>query len=162
MSAIPSSAQTPSRPLALIMRLVFYCASTNRKTYGVNLDAPHHIHPGVISTKASEAVATFRQPKGPGPNDISSADITSQLGVHPINTNPQQKQEHGGYCTALIRLHHLREKTTGRQDKEISALRRVKWTHSGFGSHLYTPGQSVLTNAHRLQHTEHPGIWRIM
>lgn len=64
---IPSSAQSRSRPLALIMRLVFYCESTNRKTYGVNLDAPHHIHPGVISTKATEAVATFGQPKGPGP-----------------------------------------------------------------------------------------------
>lgn len=65
--AIPSSGQSRSRPLALIMRLVFYCVSTNRKTYGVNLDAPRHIHPGVISTKATEAASTFRQPKGPAP-----------------------------------------------------------------------------------------------
>lgn len=49
------------------MRLVFYCEETNRKTYGVNLDAPRHIHPGVISTKATEAAATFRQPRGPAP-----------------------------------------------------------------------------------------------
>lgn len=78
MAQFPQVAQSRSRPLALIMRLVFYCSSANRKTYGVNLDAPHHIHPGVISTKATEAVATFRQPKGPGPV-ISAQQFTPDI-----------------------------------------------------------------------------------
>lgn len=89
------------------MRLVFYCWSTNRKTYGVNLDAPHHIHPGVISTKAAEAVATFRQPKGPGPM-ISprqfAPDITRQATGASHYHQSAAKHEHGGIThTALMR-----------------------------------------------------------
>ena len=87
------------------MRLVFYCESTNRKTYGVNLDAPHHIHPGVISTKATEAVATFRQTQRAGPNDISSAirtrHHTPKPGEHPIIINPRQKQERRALYTSF-------------------------------------------------------------
>lgn len=87
------------------MRLGFYCESTNRKTYGVNLDAPHHIHPGVISTKATEAAATFRQTQRAGPNDISSAirtrHHTPKPGERPIIINPRQKQERRALYTSF-------------------------------------------------------------
>lgn len=91
------------------MRLVFYCSSTNRKTYGVNLDAPHHIHPGVISTKATEAVATFRQPKGPGamisPRQFAP-DITRQARGASHYHQSAAKQQPRVLYTALIRPHH--------------------------------------------------------
>ena len=102
---IPHGARSRSRPLVLVKRLVFYCKSTNGKTYGVNLDAPHHIHPGVISTKATEASATFRLPKGPGPVIYSrqfAPDITVQ-GSLLLTSVVGTAGAEGGFDKALLK-----------------------------------------------------------
>lgn len=60
-----------SRPVATIMRLEFDREASNRKTYGVNLDAPRLAHPGGSGTKPRGPASTPR-PSGPASQALAA------------------------------------------------------------------------------------------